>query len=199
MNKLKIVVAGAAGRMGRMLVEAVLASDDCELHAALESAASPAIGRDAGEFLGRATGVPVASGADVAISGADLLIDFTRPEATLSHLEACRRHRVNAVIGTTGLDSAGKQMIASAAADVAVVFAPNMSVGVNLTFKLIEVAARALGKGYDVEIVEAHHRNKVDAPSGTALRMGEVAAQALQAREAVLKFLYERHLYVDAA
>ena len=192
MNKLKIVVAGAAGRMGRMLVEAVLASEDCELKAALEVAASPTIGHDAGEFLGRASGVLIASAVDAAIEEADLLVDFTRPEATLAHLEACRRLRVNAVIGTTGFDAAGKQLIASAASDVALVFAPNMSVGVNLTFKLIEVAARALGAGYDVEIVEAHHRNKVDAPSGTALRMGEVAARAL-GRDHDAVAVFDRH------
>ena len=192
MNKLKIVVAGAAGRMGRMLVEAVLASEDCELKAALEVAGSPAIGCDASEFLGRASGVLVESVVDVAVKGADLLVDFTRPEATLVHLEACRRLRVNAVIGTTGFDAAGKQLIASAAGDVALVFAPNMSVGVNLTFKLIEVAARALGAGYDVEIVEAHHRNKVDAPSGTALRMGEVAARAL-GRDHDAVAVFDRH------
>lgn len=177
MSQQKVVIAGAGGRMGRMLVEAVLGNADCALHAALDVPGSPAIGRDAGEFLGRPTGVAVGIDIDAALAGADALIDFTRPEGTLAHLAACRRHRVAAVIGTTGFDPAGRAAIGAAAQDIGIVFAPNMSVGVNLAFRLIEMAAGALGAGYDIEIVEAHHRHKVDAPSGTALRMGEVAAR----------------------
>ncbi len=165
--------------MGRMLIEAVAASPDCELVGALDIAGAPVIGQDAGEFMGRSTGVKVCADPDQALAGANALIDFTRPEGTLLHLEACRRQRVNAVIGTTGFDAAGRKLIETAASSIGVVFAPNMSIGVNVAFKLIEVAARALGPGFDVEIVEAHHRHKVDAPSGTALRMGEVAARAL--------------------
>jgi 4-hydroxy-tetrahydrodipicolinate reductase len=175
MVKLKVVVAGAGGRMGQMLVEALGSSDDCMLHGALDAPGAPAVGKDAGIN----TGMIVSSDVAATLAGADVLIDFTRPEGTLHHLGLCRRLGVNAVIGTTGFDAAGKEAIAAAARDIGVVFAPNMSVGVNLAFKLIEVAAGAIGAGYDVEIVEAHHRNKVDAPSGTALRMGEIAARAL--------------------
>jgi 4-hydroxy-tetrahydrodipicolinate reductase len=179
MSKIRIAVAGAGGRMGRMLIEAVLASPDAELAGALDIAGAPAIGRDAGDFLGRTTGVIVGADIDAALAGVHALIDFTRPQGTLAHLAACRRHRVNAIVGTTGFDAAGRAAIAEAARQVGVVFAPNMSVGVNVTLKLIEVAARALGPGFDVEIVEAHHRHKVDAPSGTALAMGQAAARAL--------------------
>ena len=192
MEKQRVVVAGAAGRMGRMLIEAVLASADCELKAALDLAAAPSIGRDAAEFLGRVSGVTIGSDIDAALRDAHVLLDFTRPDGSLLHLTACRAHRVNAVIGTTGFDSAGRQAIDAAALDVALVFAPNMSVGVNLTFKLIEMAARALGAGYDIEIVEAHHRNKVDAPSGTALHMGAVAARAL-GRDHAAVAVFDRH------
>jgi 4-hydroxy-tetrahydrodipicolinate reductase len=175
MANLKVVVAGAGGRMGQMLIEAVRSSGDCTLHGALDMPGSPVVGKDAAAN----SRVIVSSDVAATLAGADVLIDFTRPEGTLHHLNLCRRLAVNAVIGTTGFDPAGKETIASAARDIGVVFAPNMSVGVNLAFKLIEVAARAIGPGYDVEIVEAHHRNKVDAPSGTALRMGEIAARAL--------------------
>ena len=176
---MKIAIAGATGRMGRTLIDAVLAAGDLQLFAALDVAGAPGVGRDAGDFIGRATGVLVGVDVDAALCGADVLIDFTRPQGTLAHLEACRRLGVKAVVGTTGFDAAGKLAIEAAARDMALVFAPNMSVGVNVTLKLLEVAAGALGAGYDVEIVEAHHRHKVDAPSGTALRMGEVVARAL--------------------
>ena len=162
-----------------MLIEALLASDDCMLSAALDRPGSPALGEDAGAFLGRSTGVII--GADLArgLADAEVLIDFTRPEGTLEHLAACRARGVQLVIGTTGFDAAGKAAIAAAAQDIAIMMAPNMSVGVNVVLRLLDQAARALGDGYDVEIVEAHHRHKVDAPSGTALQMGEVVAGAL--------------------
>jgi 4-hydroxy-tetrahydrodipicolinate reductase len=176
--KTRIAIAGASGRMGRMLIEGVLASDDLALGAALDRADSPDLGTDAGAFLGRATGVRI--GSDLAVlAGCDVLIDFTRPEGTLEHLAACAQRGVRLVIGTTGFDAAGKQAIRAAAERTAIVFAPNMSVGVNATFKLLQVAAQILGSGYDIEIIEAHHRHKVDAPSGTALKMGEVIADAL--------------------
>src|SRR5690606_27970021 len=143
---------------------------------------NPALGRDAGEFLGRQAGVAISSSADEALAGADFLIDFTRPAGTLAHLEACVRHGVGAVIGTTGFDDAGRARIEAAAQRVPIVFAPNMSVGVNATFKLLEVAARILSTGYDIEVIEAHHRHKVDAPSGTALRMGEEIGRASRER-----------------
>ena len=174
-----LAIAGAAGRMGRMLVETVLDAPDATLAGALDVAGAPGIGRDAGEFVGRPTGVTVTSDVDAAIAGADVLIDFTRPEGTLAHLRACAARRVAMVIGTTGFDEAGRRAIEAAAARIGIVFAPNMSVGVNVTLKLLEVAASLLGDGYDVEITEAHHRHKVDAPSGTALGMGRAIAGAL--------------------
>ena len=176
---LRIAIAGSSGRMGRTLIETVLQSPDAELGAALEIHGSPALGRDAGELVGSPCGVKVTDDVAAALGGCDALIDFTRPEGTLGHLAACRRLGVRAVIGTTGFDAAGKDAIAAAAREIPVVFAPNMSVGVNATLKLIELAAQILREGYDVEIIEAHHRHKVDAPSGTALRMGEVVAKAL--------------------
>ncbi len=174
-----VVIAGASGRMGHMLIEAVLAADDCQLTGALDIPTSPAIGVDATAFLGRSSGVPIHSDLDKGLQGAHVLIDFTRPEGTLAHLQACRALGVNAVIGTTGFTDAQKQQIADAARDIAIMMAPNMSVGVNVTMKLLEMAAKALATGYDIEIIEAHHRHKVDAPSGTALKMGEVVANAL--------------------
>lgn len=175
-----VVIAGCTGRMGRALLEAVAAATDLRLTAALDRTGSPALGRDAGELAGGPLGVTVSDDVAAALQVADVLIDFTRPEATLCHIAACRRAGVAMVIGTTGFDAAGRQAIADAAADIPIVFAPNMSVGVNLVFKLLDTAARVLAEGFDVEIIEAHHRHKVDAPSGTALRMGEVIAQALQ-------------------
>jgi 4-hydroxy-tetrahydrodipicolinate reductase len=175
----RVAVAGASGRMGHMLIEAIRASEDCRLAGALDIAASPVIGNDAAAFLGHASGVPVTADIGVGLDQADVLIDFTRPEGTLAHLKACRERGVKMVIGTTGFSEAQQQEIAQAAQDIAIVMAPNMSVGVNVTLKLLELAARALATGYDIEVIEAHHRHKVDAPSGTALKMGEVIAQAL--------------------
>jgi 4-hydroxy-tetrahydrodipicolinate reductase len=174
----KLAIAGASGRMGRMLIEAALGAEDMTIAAALDRADSPDIGRDCAEFLGRRTDVRVTSDL-AALNTADVLIDFTRPEGTLEHLRASSASGVKMVIGTTGFDDAGRAAIRAAADRVAIVFAPNMSVGVNATFKLLEVAAKILSSGYDIEIIEAHHRHKVDAPSGTALKMGEVVAGAL--------------------
>lgn len=175
----RIVIAGASGRMGRVLLEAVAAAPDLVLHGALDRPGSAALGRDAGELIGAANGVRVTDDAAQALVGADVLIDFTRPEATLNHLEHCRRLGVAAVIGTTGFDDVGRAAIRAAAADISVVFAPNMSVGVNLALRLLDMAARVLNEGYDIEIIEAHHRHKVDAPSGTALALGQAVANAL--------------------
>jgi 4-hydroxy-tetrahydrodipicolinate reductase len=175
---LNIAIAGAGGRMGRMLLQAVLDSADCRLSGALARPGSPLQGQDAGAFLGRSSAIAVSSDAATALAGADVLIDFTRPEGTLAHLAVCRRLGVRAVVGTTGFTPAQKAELAACAQQLAVVFAPNMSVGVNVMLRLLDQAARALGKGYDIELVEAHHRHKVDAPSGTALRMGEVLAAA---------------------
>ena len=179
MSALKIAVVGATGRMGRMVIEAVLKDDVAELAAAIDLPGNPMIGKPVGELVGMPCEVRVSADAEAGIAGADCLIDFTRPEGTLEHLAICRRHRVAMVIGTTGLDDEGRQTVADAAKEIPVVFAPNMSVGCNVAFKLLDVASRILAQGYDVEIVEAHHRLKVDAPSGTALRMGEVVAAAL--------------------
>jgi 4-hydroxy-tetrahydrodipicolinate reductase len=176
---LRIAIAGASGRMGRMLVEAVLDAPDCTLTGALDVPASPMLGQDAAGFLGRACGVAITADLDAALRGAQVLIDFTRPEGTLQHLAACRRADVAAVVGTTGFTDAQKDEIRALARDIAIVLAPNMSVGVNVVMQLLAQAARALSQGFDIEIIEAHHRHKVDAPSGTALQMGEVVAGAL--------------------
>jgi 4-hydroxy-tetrahydrodipicolinate reductase len=156
-EKLKVAVAGSSGRMGKMLIDAINASSDCELAGQLD------IGIDSHAEL----------------KNADYLIDFTRPEGTLAHLKVCQELGVKMVIGTTGFSEAEKLEIAAASANIAIMMAPNMSVGVNVTLKLLEMAAKAMSTGYDIEIIEAHHRHKVDAPSGTALKMGEVIAGAL--------------------
>ncbi len=173
-----IAIAGSSGRMGRTLIEAVLRNSDTKLAAALEITGSPHLGKDAGEFAGAPCGVKITDDIERALKGCDALIDFTRPEGTLHHVALCRKLGVRPIIGTTGFDDAGKKALADAAKEIALVLAPNFSIGVNVTFKLLEMAAKSLGKGYDIEVIEAHHRLKVDAPSGTALRMGEVVAQA---------------------
>lgn len=179
MDKIRFAVAGAGGRMGRTLIEAILKASDAELAGALEMSGSPFIGKDAGELVGAPCGVAISDDVEATLAKADCLIDFTRPEGTLRHMDVCRRRGVHMVIGTTGMNAEQKLAVQDAARDIPIVFAPNMAVGVNLVFKLLDTAARILDDGYDVEIVEAHHRHKVDAPSGTALRMGEVVAAAL--------------------
>lgn len=179
MSKTRIGVVGAGGRMGRMLIEATLKDENLALGAAFDVPGSPALGKTAGELVGMACDVVVTDDLQAGLKQVDCLIDFTRPEGTLMHLQACREAKVAMVIGTTGFEAEGKAKIAEAAQDIPVVFAPNMAVGVNLVFKLLDTAARILNQGYDIEIVEAHHRMKIDAPSGTALRMGEVVADAL--------------------
>ncbi len=179
MTKLKVVIAGSSGRMGQALITAVLQSPDTQLHAALDRADSRYLNKDAGELCGTPCGVLIGHDVAAAVKGGDVLIDFTRPEGTLNHVKICRANRVNMVVGTTGISAAQKEELVSAAKDIGIVFAPNMSVGVNLTFKLLEIAARVLNEGYDIEIIEAHHKHKVDAPSGTAIRMGEVIATTL--------------------
>jgi len=178
-SPLRIAIAGASGRMGRMLIEAVLNAPDCELAGALDISGNPALGMDAGAFLGRSTGVIITSDVAAGLAQAQVLIDFTRPEGTLAHLRVCQQLGVKMVIGTTGFGDADKAQLAQAAQSLAMVMAPNMSVGVNVTLRLLLMAAKALSTGYDIEVIEAHHRHKVDAPSGTALKMGEVIAEAL--------------------
>ncbi|SER13471.1 4-hydroxy-tetrahydrodipicolinate reductase [Nitrosomonas sp. Nm51] len=174
-----IAIAGSAGRMGRALLEAVMQADGMQLSAALEHSGSPFLNKDAGELIGSGNGISITSDIVTALADCHQMIDFTRPQGTLAHLKACREARVKMVIGTTGLSDMEKKQLKAAANDIAIVFAPNMSVGVNVTFKLLEIAAKVLRQGYDIEIIEAHHRHKIDAPSGTALRMGEVIADAL--------------------
>ncbi len=162
-----------------MLIENIQAAPDLRLAGALDVASSPSLGRDAGEFAGFSTGITISSDIESGLLNADVLIDFTRPEGTLHHLDACVRLGKKMVIGTTGFDAFGKSAIERAAQKIGIVFAPNMSIGVNVTFKLLQMAARSLNQGYDIEIIEAHHRHKVDAPSGTALKMGEIIAAEL--------------------
>ncbi|MBK7502029.1 MAG: 4-hydroxy-tetrahydrodipicolinate reductase [Polaromonas sp.] len=189
---LRIAVAGASGRMGHMLLEAVNASEDCVLSGALDIASSPAINSDSLGYLGQASGVFVTNDFQKGLSQSQVLLDFTRPEGTLAHLQACRKLGVKAVIGTTGFNAEQKAEIAEIAKDIAIVLSPNMSVGVNVTFKLLELAAKALNTGYDIEVIEAHHKHKIDAPSGTALKMGEVIAEAL-GRDLKECGVFERH------
>lgn len=174
---MRIAIAGANGRMGHMLIEAVLNSPDLTLSVALARSGSSAVGQDAGAFLGKPTGVIITDDLN-ALENADCLIDFTLPEAIQSHLDACVRHATKCVIGTTGFSTEQKQAIHAAGQKIALVFAPNMSVGVNAALKLIGVAARLLGSDYDAEVFEAHHHHKIDAPSGTAIAMGETIANA---------------------
>jgi 4-hydroxy-tetrahydrodipicolinate reductase len=177
-ERIAVAVAGASGRMGRMLIEAVLASTDCRLAGALDIPGGPLLGQDAGGFAGQATGVAITSDVKRGLAEAQVLIDFTRPEGTMSHLPVCRELGVRAVIGTTGFTPEQKAAIGAHAQRVAVVLAPNMSVGVNVMLRLVESAARLLGESYDLEVTEIHHKHKIDAPSGTALALGEALARA---------------------
>ena len=177
---LNIGITGAAGRMGRNLIQACFENPAVQLSAAIEHESSPFIGRDAGEVAGIGSlHVNIVPSIDEAINSLHTLIDFTRPEVTLANLQSCVENGRNIVIGTTGFSDEEKQQIQKASESIAIVFAPNMSVGVNLCFKLLDIAARVLGDDVDIEVIEAHHRHKVDAPSGTALRMGEVVAEVL--------------------
>lgn len=179
MSPLKIAIAGVNGRMGKALVEAVNNQPNAVLTGALEHSGSPALGLDVGYAIGLNTQVRITDDVDNILDNADLLIDFTRAESSLPLIQKCAEKGVKMVIGTTGFDDNGKQTIQNAAEKIAIVFAANYSVGVNLTFHILDTVARVLNEGYDIEIIEAHHRHKVDAPSGTALRMGEVIANAL--------------------
>jgi 4-hydroxy-tetrahydrodipicolinate reductase len=177
---LNIAVTGAAGRMGRNLIQACNENSHCQLGAAIEHESSPFIGGDAGELAGVGTlSRNIVSQLSEVADDFHTLIDFTRPEVTLRNLEFCVANNKNIIIGTTGFSDGEKQQIQNASESIGIVFAPNMSVGVNLCFKLLDIAARVLGDDVDIEVIEAHHRHKVDAPSGTALRMGEVVADAL--------------------
>ncbi|QTF07062.1 4-hydroxy-tetrahydrodipicolinate reductase [Brenneria izadpanahii] len=179
-SSIRIAVAGAGGRMGRQLIQAVEQTKGAVFGAALERQGSSLVGADAGELAGVGkSGVAVSDSLDAVCDDFDVLIDFTRPEGTLAHLAFCRRHHKSMIIGTTGFDEQGKAAIREAAQDIGIVFAANFSVGVNVMLKLLEKAAKVMGDYTDIEIIEAHHRHKVDAPSGTALAMGEAIAGAL--------------------
>jgi len=195
-HPLAIAITGATGRMGRMLIEAIINAPDCKLAAALVPEGDNAIGQDAGAFLGLETGIAIQSNLENALQVSDVLIDFTRPRGTLEHLQICSKVGMPAVIGTTGFTAEQKATIASLSQKIPIVMSPNMSVGVNVVLRLLDMAARACQTGYDIEIVEAHHRHKVDAPSGTALRMGEVIAQALK-RDLSECAIYGREGYTD--
>jgi 4-hydroxy-tetrahydrodipicolinate reductase len=175
---IRVCIAGSSGRMGRTLLEGVFASADLALSGALEQSGHALLGRDAGDWMGHASGVAITHEVKAALAASQVLIDFTRPEATLKHLELCLATGCALVIGTTGFSEEERQQIAQAAKQIPIVMAPNMSMGVNVTLALLDLAARVLQPGFDIEIIEAHHRHKVDAPSGTALRMGEVVAAA---------------------
>jgi 4-hydroxy-tetrahydrodipicolinate reductase len=174
---IRVAIAGAGGRMGQALIEATLGASDLALSGALDLPRSSAIGADAGERCGRSTGSHVVSDVEEVVGVSDVLIDFTRPAGTLVHLASCARAGVAAVVGTTGIDAAGKAVIAGHARVIPIVFAPNMSIGVNVLADLVRRASALLGPAFDIEIVEMHHRHKIDAPSGTALALGEAAAE----------------------
>jgi 4-hydroxy-tetrahydrodipicolinate reductase len=180
MNEIQVAIAGAGGRMGRTLIQAVTEAEGLVVSVASEQPGSSLLGADGGELAGVGRlGVEVRPDIEPVLERFDVLIDFTAPAATMRHLELCRRGGRRMVIGTTGLDAEQRAAIAAAGEHIGIVFAANMSVGVNLCFKLLDIAARVLGDEVDIEIIEAHHRHKVDAPSGTAIRMGEVIASAL--------------------
>lgn len=176
----RLAIVGVSGRMGLSLIKAAVLAQGAELTVAVSRPESTSLGKDAGELAGVGNiGVPVVSDLTAVLNQFDVLIDFTRPEASMEYIEICRQAGKKIVIGTTGYSEEQKASIAAAAQDVGIVLAPNMSVGVNLSLKLLEIAAKIMGEYTDIEIIEAHHRHKIDAPSGTALRMGEVIAKAL--------------------
>ena len=176
----RIAVSGAAGRMGRTVVQAVAEDDALQLGAAVDRPGISLIGADAGEVAGVGSlGVPIVDSLAAVVDAFDVLIDFTVPAATLQAVEVCRAAGRQAVIATTGIGAGGTAAIREAAADIAIVMAPNMSVGVNLVFRLTELAARVLGDDTDIEIIDLHHRHKIDAPSGTAVRLGEIVANTV--------------------
>ncbi len=189
---LNVAIAGSSGRMGRMLLEAVLADPGTRLSGALDVPGSPALGHDATAAWGRASGVRITTDLRLGLQGADVLIDFTRPEGTLAHLAVCRELGVRAVIGTTGFSPEQKAALAAYGQHIGIVWAPNMSVGVNVMLRLLDLATRSLGEGYDVEVIESHHKHKIDAPSGTALALGEAVAHA-RGVDLATQGVFDRH------
>jgi 4-hydroxy-tetrahydrodipicolinate reductase len=178
MAEIKIGIVGAAGRMGKMLIEEVGLTPGAVLAAAAERAGHEAVGQDAGTFAGlKPCGVKIGAGAEDVFKASDIVIDFTVPKATAAHAALAAAGKKALVIGTTGIEGAEAQAIRDAGRTVPIVWAPNMSAGVNLMFALTERVAKALGPDYDIEILEMHHKHKVDAPSGTALGLGQAAAK----------------------
>ena len=191
MSKINILIVGASGRMGQSLIQEITNDKDLALVAAIDHKSSDKLGRDAGEAIGISTGIEIDHDITKVISSADVLIDFTRPEASLEYLKLCEAHQVKYVIGTTGFSDQEKKLILDASKTIPIVFAPNMSVGVNLLISLVEKATQLLKDDFDIEIIEAHHRHKIDAPSGTALRLGEAVAKA-SGRDLKKEAQYER-------
>jgi 4-hydroxy-tetrahydrodipicolinate reductase len=191
MRKVNILIVGASGRMGQALIQEIAGDKDLVLVAAIDRESSEKLGRDAGEALGILTGVKIDHDINRVISSADVLIDFTRPDASLEYLKFCEAHHVKYVIGTTGFSDQEKKMILDASKTIPIVFSPNMSVGINLLISLVEKATQLLKDDFDIEIIEAHHRHIIDAPSGTALRLGEVVAKVC-GRDLKKDALYER-------
>jgi 4-hydroxy-tetrahydrodipicolinate reductase len=192
-NPIRIAVLGATGRMGRAIIQAAAQNSQVKLAVALDRAGNPLIGQDAAALAGLpAAGVMVTDSLAVVINDFDVLIDFSRPEGTLAVLPLCLKHGKGMIIGTTGFTPEQKAEVAAAAKQIPVCLSANYSIGVNVTLRLLELAAKTLGDDYDVEIVEAHHKHKVDAPSGTALRMGEAVAAGL-GRDLKDCAVYERY------
>lgn len=179
MTILNIAIAGASGKIGKMLIETIQNTKDMSLTGALDLPSSNNIGIDAAAFLGKFSNVPIHSNLADGLTNSEYLIDFTRPEGTIKHLKYCVAHGIKMIIGTTGFKKSDKNLILEASKKIAIVFAPNMSIGINVMMKLLELAVKNLKNNYDIEIIEAHHRHKIDAPSGTALEMGELIATTL--------------------
>ncbi len=190
-QKLNIIVVGASGKMGQTLIQEISNDSGLELTAALDQENCPLMNHDAGERLGLKTNVMISSELSADLK-ADIMIDFTRPEASLVYLDLCKKNKIKYVLGTTGFSDQEKQVIQSAANEIAICFAPNMSVGVNLLISLVEKTSQVLGHDFDIEIIESHHRHKVDSPSGTALRLGEAAAKSTN-RSLDQHGVFERH------
>ena len=174
---MRIAVAGSSGRMGQTIIKKVVCDSELKLVLALDSLNSKLIDEDATCFMGKISGINIENNIEN-IKKADCLIDFTRPEGTMSHLSICLKYKINIVIGTTGFNKQEKFEILKASKNIGVVFSPNMSIGINITIKILEIASRMLKKGFNVEIFEAHHNKKIDAPSGTAIAMGEAISKS---------------------
>ena len=177
-NPLRIVIVGASGKMGQTLIQEVSKSPDLLLTGTIDQPSCAILGMDAGALFGIKTDVIISDDFESIIKKGDCVIDFTRPEASMNYLEVCIKNNIKYVLGTTGFSDEEKTKISQASKHIPICFAPNMSVGVNLLVSLVEVATKVLHEDYDMEIIESHHSEKIDAPSGTALRLGEAVAKA---------------------